>query len=312
MALSSKTLIKLGVDARTARAHAPFLVAAMRESDITTKARAEMFLAQLFHESIMLSTFEEIASGAAYEGRKDLGNVQRGDGVRFKGRGPIQVTGRANYKWMSDRLGADFIAQPTLLATPRYGYRAAAQFWTRANLNVKADKGDFEGVTRAINGAATWKAPSWQERRVALLARVRTADVRPGRAYLRRGDEGDAVLVLTRRLSYIQSPMTGKDYLDGKRHKFDSATVKALKQFQTEHALTPDGHFGPASSEALDKAVRRKKLGGDATPTPTPVAHKPKPQTKPAPDKRPVPITSGALIGEPSGSTSGRTTSSTR
>ena len=147
----------------------PFLAAAMRECDITTKARAEMFLAQLFHESIMLSTFEEIASGAAYEGRKDLGNVQRGDGVRFKGRGPIQVTGRANYKWMSDKLGVDFVTQPKLLATPRYGYRAAAQFWTRAKLNAKADKGDFEGVTRSINGAATWNAPSHQARRVALL-----------------------------------------------------------------------------------------------------------------------------------------------
>ena len=277
----------------------------MRECDITTKARAEMFLAQLFHESIMLSTFEEIASGAAYEGRKDLGNVQRGDGVRFKGRGPIQVTGRANYKWMSDKLGADFIAQPKLLATARYGYRAAAAFWTRANLNAKADKGDFEGVTRSINGAATWNAPSHQARRVALLARIRKVDVRPGRSYLRRGDEGDAVLVLTRRLSFIQSPMTGTHYLDGKRQKFDSATVKALKQFQTEHALKPDGRFGPASSEALDKAVRRKKLGGNdkptPTPKPTPVAHKPKPQTKPtkpAPDKRPVPPTSGALIGE--------------
>ena len=304
MALSSKTLVKLGVDPHTARVHAPFLAAAMRECDITTKARAEMFLAQLFHESIMLSTFEEIASGAAYEGRKDLGNVQRGDGVRFKGRGPIQVTGRANYKWMSDKLGVDFVAQPKLLATPRYGYRAAAQFWTREKLNAKADKGDFEGVTRSINGAATWNAPSHQARRVALLARVRKVDVRPGRSYLRRGDEGDAVLVLTRRLSFIQSPMTGTHYLDGKRQKFDSATVKALKQFQTEHALKPDGRFGPESSEALDKAVRRKKLGGHAKPTPTPkptpVAHKPKPQTKPkaAPDKRPVPLTSGALIGE--------------
>ena len=268
MALSARTLVKLGVDKRTAQAHAPFLAAAMRECDITTKARAEMFLAQLFHESIMLSTFEEIASGAAYEGRKDLGNVQRGDGVRFKGRGPIQVTGRANYKWMSDKLGADFIAQPKLLATARYGYRAAAAFWTRANLNAKADKGDFEGVTRSINGAATWNAPSHQARRVALLARIRTVDVRPGRAYLRRGDKGDAVVVLTRRLSFIQSPMTGTHYLDGKRQKFDGATVKALKQFQTEHALKPDGRFGPASSEALDKAVRRKKLGGNDKPTP--------------------------------------------
>ena len=118
MALSARTLVKLGVDKRTAqRPRARSSSAAMRECDITTKARAEMFLAQLFHESIMLSTFEEIASGAAYEGRKDLGNVQRGDGVRFKGRGPIQVTGRANYKWMSDKLGADFVAQPKLLAT---------------------------------------------------------------------------------------------------------------------------------------------------------------------------------------------------
>ena len=292
MALTARTLVKLGVDKRTARAHAPYLVAAMRESDITTKARAEMFLAQLFHESIMLSTFEELASGAAYEGRKDLGNVRRGDGVRFKGRGPIQVTGRANYKWMSEKLGADFVSRPKLLATARYGYRAAAAFWTRAKLNAKADKGDFEGVTRAINGAATWNAPSHQARRVALLTRIRKVDVRPGRAFLRRGDKGDAVIVLTRRLSFVKSPMTGTHYLDGKRETFDGATVKALKRFQTEHALKPDGRFGPASAEALAKAVRRKQRGGDPKPHPTP-----KPPT-PVPDRRPAPRSSGALIGE--------------
>ena len=53
---------------------------------------------QLAHESVSLRYFEEIASGSAYEGRRDLGNIHPGDGVRYKGRGPIQLTGRSNYR----------------------------------------------------------------------------------------------------------------------------------------------------------------------------------------------------------------------
>src|SRR5450631_4424983 len=83
--------------------------------DISTPIRQLCFPAQVGHESGSLFFTEELASGQAYEGRKDLGNIQPGDGVKFKGRGLIQITGRNNYKAVSDALRTDFIINPTLL-----------------------------------------------------------------------------------------------------------------------------------------------------------------------------------------------------
>src|SRR6266850_5714492 len=82
----------------------PYIQQAMQEFDITSYLRETAFLAQLAHESAELRYMEEIASGAAYEGRASLGNTQPGDGKRFKGRGPIQLTGRANYAKFSQEM----------------------------------------------------------------------------------------------------------------------------------------------------------------------------------------------------------------
>ncbi len=79
------------------------------------------FLAQLAHETGNFRYMEEIASGAAYEGRKDLGNTQAGDGKRFKGRGPIQLTGRANHRKYGQQLGIDFENNPEIVALPSVG-----------------------------------------------------------------------------------------------------------------------------------------------------------------------------------------------
>ncbi len=85
-----------GLNMEKARLYAPHMNEAMLKGDITTLRRAQYWIAQLAHESVDLRYFEEIASGAAYEGRRDLGNTRPGDGRRFKGRGPIQLTGRSN------------------------------------------------------------------------------------------------------------------------------------------------------------------------------------------------------------------------
>jgi putative chitinase len=130
----------------------PLLVAAMREADITTPRRMAAWLAQLAHESGELRYWEELASGEAYEGRRDLGNTQPGDGRRYKGRGPIQLTGRANYRAAGNALGLPLEERPELAAGPAVGFRVAAWFWRTRELNELADAGNFEAVTRRING----------------------------------------------------------------------------------------------------------------------------------------------------------------
>lgn len=110
------------------------------------------FIAQLAHESGNFRYMEEIASGAAYEGRKDLGNIIAGDGVRFKGRGPIQLTGRDNYKKYGRALGIDFESHPELVAIPSIGLLVACKFWTNNGLNELADRDDVLTITRRING----------------------------------------------------------------------------------------------------------------------------------------------------------------
>lgn len=132
----------------------PHLVAAMDEFEINTPLRQAAFLAQVGHESGQLRYVLELASGAAYEGREDLGNVEEGDGVRFKGRGLIQITGRGNYLRCSMALFNDdrLIHFPELLEDPRHACRSAAWFWQSHGLNELADTSNFRRITRIING----------------------------------------------------------------------------------------------------------------------------------------------------------------
>ncbi|MEL6342069.1 MAG: peptidoglycan-binding protein [Myxococcota bacterium] len=117
-----------------------------------TVARVPAYIAQLAHESAHFRTLEEYASGEAYEGRRDLGNTQPGDGPRFKGRGAIQITGRRNYTRAGAALGLPLAERPELLLEPENGFMASAWYWLDANLNHFVDTSDFKGLTRAING----------------------------------------------------------------------------------------------------------------------------------------------------------------
>lgn len=128
------------------------LNAAMGEFDIDNPERQAAFLAQIAHESGSLRYVRELASGEAYEGRADLGNTEAGDGARFRGRGLIQITGRANYRACGDALGLDLVVDPELLERPDLACRSAAWFWKAKGLNELADKGDFKLITKRING----------------------------------------------------------------------------------------------------------------------------------------------------------------
>ncbi len=132
-----------------------YLNSAMVINEINTARRIAAFIAQLAHESSQLRYWEEIASGAAYEGRVDLGNTQRGDGRRFKGRGPIQITGRTNYKVAGADLGIDLEGNPSLAATSEVGFNVAGWYWKKRGLNELADEDTLESfrkITRRING----------------------------------------------------------------------------------------------------------------------------------------------------------------
>lgn len=130
----------------------PYLIEAMESREINTFLRMAAFLAQLAHESADLRYMEEIASGEAYEGRKDLGNVNPGDGKRYKGRGPIQLTGRANYKVYGELLDLDLVNAPEQAATKEVGFKIAALYWHIKKLNALADIGDMKTITKRING----------------------------------------------------------------------------------------------------------------------------------------------------------------
>jgi putative chitinase len=120
--------------------------------------RVAHFIAQIMHESGGLIYDQEIASGKAYEGRKDLGNTHAGDGVKFKGRTELQVTGRANYAAFRDwcrKMGfdcPDFEANPEAINTDPWEGLAAIWFWSTRNLNRYADENNLEQITRKING----------------------------------------------------------------------------------------------------------------------------------------------------------------
>lgn len=128
------------------------IVNAMEEFEINTPARQASFLAQIGHESGQLRYVRELASGTAYEGREDLGNTHLGDGARFKGRGLIQITGRANYAACGEALGLDLVANPELLEEPVSACRSAGWFWKLHGLNELADAGDQVRITKRING----------------------------------------------------------------------------------------------------------------------------------------------------------------
>lgn len=117
-----------------------------------TPQRLAHFLAQLIHESGSFRYMEEIASGQAYEGRADLGNTQPGDGKRYKGRGVLQCTGRANYRTYGRLIGIDLERHPELAGNPAIGLHIALEYWRSRHLNSLADADDVEGVTRKING----------------------------------------------------------------------------------------------------------------------------------------------------------------
>jgi putative chitinase len=227
--------------------------------DIDSRLRIAHFLGQTCEESAGFQTTQEFASGEEYEGRKDLGNVNVGDGPRFKGRGILQLTGRTNYRAYGQALGVDLENNPQLAAEPALSLRIACEYWKRHKINDACDRDDLNQVTKLVNGGLN----GLDERR-AFTSKAKTAIARlegvqlsgtltdgETRPVLQRGAKGEAV-------SQLQGLLRDLNFAVAIDGDFGPATEVAVTRFQSEHGLTEDGLVGPKTWAAIDAA---KKAG---------------------------------------------------
>ena len=201
----------------------PHLNAAMLTYGIDGPLRAAAFAAQLAHESGEFRWMEEIwgptDSQRRYEPPSDLarrlGNTRAGDGQRFKGRGPIQITGRFNYEKYGGLLGLDLTTDPALAATPSVAFATAGLYWQKDGLNELADMRDFVAITRRINGGTNGLADRQRYYAQALAALGVAAAPASREAPLTRGHEAivadadadaDAKAPATRRTAAKKAP----------------------------------------------------------------------------------------------------------
>jgi predicted chitinase len=153
--------MRWGVSTDRYRQLSPAAARCLNDCECNTTNRVSMWCAQVGHESLGLCYMEEIADGSAYEGREDLGNIYPGDGCKFKGRGPIMVTGRDNYtrcsQWAFEQglvpSAEFFVDQPEEMASDYYGFIGTTWYWTTQRpMNDAADAGDIELATYYVNG----------------------------------------------------------------------------------------------------------------------------------------------------------------
>ena len=183
----------------------PFLNRVMEIYEINTPLRGAAFLAQLAHESGQFRYMEEIWGPTDQQKRyeppstlaRQLGNTQPGDGKLFKGRGPIQITGRDNYRRYGEMLGIDLISNPELAATPQIAFSTAGLYWKNNGLNQLADVGDFRTITKRINGGFNGLADRqrYYERAKQVLGVAGTRGIAPRSIALPGGEELPAALV---------------------------------------------------------------------------------------------------------------------
>jgi len=217
---------------------------------INTFLRIAHFMAQVTHECAGFRTTEEFASGAAYEGRADLGNTEPGDGRRYKGRGLIQLTGRYNYRKYGQIMGLDLEGSPEIAAEPLTSLKIACAYWTDHDLNALADRDYLVTITRRINGGTNGledrgkyltRAKTALRRRQALILSHAQGGTGP---VLRRGSFGNEVERLQTLLHEAGWPIA----VDG---DFGPATELAVMRFQARAGLVADGIVGRMTWAAL-------------------------------------------------------------
>lgn len=213
----------------------------IRIAELTNLRRLANFIAQIAHESAGFSTTEEFASGQAYEGRKDLGNTQPGDGRRFKGRGLIQVTGRHNYRIYGEKLGVDFINSPNLAAMFPWAALTAAQYWKEKSLNRYADRDDVVSITKFINGGLNGLA---DRERYVLRAKRALMDAVPS--------QQQPPITVDKTVSWAQARLTELNYAAGGADGIvGPLTRSAIRDFQDANNLVITGKLDQATVALL-------------------------------------------------------------
>ena len=149
----------LGAPVENVRQYWPEIAASLKKRGITSTNAVIAVLATIEVEVGNFKPIREYASGEAYEGRASLGNTQPGDGVRYKGRGFIQLTGRDNYTTYGKKLGVDLVGNPDLALDPKISAEVLAEYFVRRDIPAMADRGDWEAVRKAVNGGLKgWNA----------------------------------------------------------------------------------------------------------------------------------------------------------
>lgn len=262
--MKTETLIRAmpGLPYNTAKAYLPPMEKAMREYGITTLPRIQMWLAQVGHESVSLRYMEEIASGAAYEGRSDLGNTKPGDGRRYKGRGPIQLTGRANYTRAGAALKLPLESSPTMAANPNYAFRVSAWWWWNAGLNPISDSKNVLTATRRINGGTN--GLSDRQNRYGIVTKLGNAVLLGpgGDRVLRKGDAGQDVKEVQTYLlrgGYLKKGNKQRNIPPAIDGDFGEKTAQAVKQFQRDSKIKSDGVVGSKTITMMRNKYKTKK-----------------------------------------------------
>jgi predicted chitinase len=142
----------IGAPAANVRQYWPVISQALAQAGITDRQSVIAALATIAVETGSFKPIPEYASGWAYEGRSDLGNTHSGDGPRYKGRGFIQITGRANYRHYGQVLGVDLEGNPDAALDPSIAARVLAEYFKARGIPQMARSGNWQGVRRAVNG----------------------------------------------------------------------------------------------------------------------------------------------------------------
>ncbi|GAB2682645.1 peptidoglycan-binding protein [Aliiglaciecola aliphaticivorans] len=217
---------------------------------INTRLRIAHFMGQVTHECAGFRTTEEFASGAAYEGRSDLGNDQIGDGKRYKGRGLLQLTGRANYRLYGKKLNLPLEDDPEIAGDPAISLKIACEYWKSRNINRFADLDDLIKVTKLVNGGRRGlddrrKYLQKAKNALAAIEGIRVAlNEGENAVVLRRGSFGDKV-------GELQQLLVDKGFVISIDNDFGAGTEGAVIMFQKQNGLKVDGIVGKSTWDKL-------------------------------------------------------------